>query len=155
EAVAAADAVLQTVNVFVPVVRYKKVHGGLEAWVVSPPKLKKLLTEATCEAARAAEYATFGPNPAADAVKRLNQQKANCVNAGKSAGSPVAHNEIDAFLTVVIELSRVFDSPYYRSSASGGNANAANRALLALLVARGQRYFADHLTAVGSDASTG
>ena len=78
----------------------------------------------------------------------MNRQVANCKRG--RPGEPIAFNENQLFLMVLIEMSRVIDSPYYQASASTANAREA-RTLYPRLVAQGQRYFSDHLATNNDD----
>jgi hypothetical protein len=142
-AVVYADAVLQTVNVFLPQLRHRSAGAFTESYLVLHPNFKGLLTSASCGKA-----ATQAINAGEDS-SRTKQQQNNCVNAGLNAGSPIAYNENGAFFTVLIEMSRVLDSALYRSSLNSGAAEWARR-WFPILVSRGQRYFANRLCTLSS-----
>jgi hypothetical protein len=143
EAIEDADAVMQTVDVFLPQVRKKTVYGRQEAFLVAHPNLANVASYQNCEDGRARMLATYAPDPPTqDQINYVNQLVSNC--EGEHANDPFAFNENNLFLMVLIEMSRVIDSPYYQASASAANAQAA-RTLYPQLVAQGQRYFSDHL----------
>ncbi len=140
DAMLSANAVLQTVWLFMPQIRYGKARSFLEAWLTLPENYQHTPTEANCKN----EYDRL---VAADPSNepRWKGMLTSCRSLHKMAGRPVAHNENLAFAMVLIELSRVLESRYYRLSPLASADAEPARALIPLLVSRQQRYFVNRL----------
>lgn len=143
QAIDAADAVLETIRVFTPQLRFGETESGLEVALVMPEQLRTLLTESSCTAAGEAAKQL---NPKGS--DRYNQQVTNCIKAGENPG-PLAYNEQQLFLMVLIEMSRVLDSDFYRQHSPHSANEDWDRVLFPLLVEDGQRYFANRVEQVG------
>jgi hypothetical protein len=158
EAMADADAALETVQVFLPQIRSRNVGSFIESHMIHHPNFATVLTASACTSAHASDYAQvraeFNGTVPADAEARMNQQKSNCIAAPRLAGHPLPHNEFNAFLMVLVELSRVLESPFYRQTSPQSASADWARTLLPLLASRGQRYFANRLQSVGTNPAT-
>jgi hypothetical protein len=135
-----ANAALQTVWLFMPQIRYSSAGDFVEAWLTLPLEYQLRPTESNC--VDAYNEAVAG-EPSKES--RWREMLGNCRNLHIGAGTPVAHNINLAFAMVLIELSRVLDSPFYRQSTHVSPDAAPSRALFPLLVSRQQRYFVNRL----------
>jgi hypothetical protein len=144
DAVRYANAVIQTVWLFMPQVKYRTVGDFIEARLTGLDAFKTKPTAEQCESAYAE---ALERNPTADekAKRRYRQMRKNCKELRLMAGHPHAHNENLAFAMVLIELSRALDSAFYQQSPARSNDAEPTRKLIPLLVARQQRFFANHL----------
>ncbi len=149
DAIEYANAALETIWVFLPQVRQRRVGRHTEAYLVQHPRIANTWTAADCDAAHAKELAaweaepTGGPND--EQRERMEQQETNCRNSTLFAGHPIAHNENHAFGMALIELTRAIESPFYRTSDDEFGSASWSRVLFPLYVARIQRYFVNHL----------
>ncbi len=74
-------------------------------------------------------------------VDRWNGKRNDCNRLRLLGGSPQPHNASFTFSIVLIELSRVLDSPFYSQSPRRSKDAGRIRFLIPLLVSRQQRYF--------------
>jgi len=140
DAVWYANRVLETVGVFLPQIRQQPVGNVIEAMLTHPKEYRVRPTKADCDDALNKAKSTEPTR-----TDRWNQEHLDCLEDRNAAEQPLAHNQNLAFSMVLIELSRVLDSPFYLQS-PGRAANAvAMRDLFFVLMPRQQRYFVDHL----------
>ena len=150
EAVADANAVMQTAWVFMPQIGYSNVGNFTEAYFASFNIRNKFSAQDwsnACQAAYQAEYnfESNGSTLSDEATRRLQGMRNNCNNAYLGGGFPMAHNEQKLFMMVLIELQRALDTDFYRHSPQSANAAEPTRVLIPLVVSRHQRYFVDRL----------
>ena len=142
-AVRYANAVFETVQVFLPQIRDHAPGKFPEAYLAALESYRTKPTASDCEAAykKAVEA-----EPANES--RWKEMQRNCNSLRVMAGLPLAHNENLAFAMVLIELSRALESPYYRQAPTRLNDHDVEplRTLIPFLVSRQQRYFANRLS---------
>jgi hypothetical protein len=141
DAIDYANLVLETVNFFLPQIHRQRGAGNsIEATLTSPEEYRNRPTAADCEKAYDdAEKADPGNHA------RWDQQWCDCTRRNELAGRGLPHNQDLTFSMVLIELTRVLNSPFYLQSPKrvGGAENM--RDFLLLLISRQQRYFANRL----------
>jgi hypothetical protein len=147
DAVKYTNAVLETVWLFMPQIAYRRIGNFVEARLNNLEVLRTKPTPQQCQAAYA-EALRLEPNADDEARDRYDRMLANCKSLHLMAGRSHAHNVNLAFAMVLIELSRVLDSPFYQQAPGRSRDAEPTRQLIPLLVARQQRYFANRLRTV-------
>jgi hypothetical protein len=140
DAIFYANRVIETVEVFLPQIHQQRVGNGIEATLMHPTEYKTRPTKEDCDAALndAKKHPPYN-------IDRLTHEHTGCLEDRDSAGKPMPHNVNLAFSKVLIELSRVMATPFYRQSPErAGNAEEMLDFFFALMP-RQQRYFVDHL----------
>ena len=80
-----------------------------------------------------------------DNESRWSQQRSDCYLKQELAGRDLPHNINLTFAMVLIELSRVLDTDFYKQSPKHSIAALLGRDFMVQTVMRQQRYFASHL----------
>ncbi len=145
DAIDYANLVLETVNFFLPQIHRQRGAGGsIEATLTSPEEYRNKPTAANCEKAYEDAEKVDPDNHA-----RWDQQWCDCTRRNELAGRELPHNQNLAFSMVLIELTRVLNSPFYQQSPkrTGGAKNVQD--FLLLIISRQQRYFANRLSLCG------
>lgn len=144
KAVEYTNAILEMAWAFMPQVVYRDADGLLEAHLKHVVPVGPRPTERDCEDAY---QAAVDGDPQGD-HDRYGRMLKSCKNVHRVAGQPMAHNENQAFMMVLIELFRALDSVFYRQSPDRSVNAEPTRTLIPLLVSRQQRYFANRLKTV-------
>jgi len=140
DAMDGANAVLETVNLFLPQIRGRRAGAFIEAALTMHDGYRNKPSASDCQG----EYdRNMRDDP--QNRNRWDQICKNCNNLRKQAGHPLAHNENFAFAMVLIELSRVLDSDFYQHSPRRSSNAGSIRGLLPVIVSRQQRYFVNRL----------
>jgi len=141
DAIDYANFVLDTVSFFLPQIRRQRRGGGfIESTLTHIDEYRNRPTEADCTNGYN-EFMRKDPQN----VDRWNGKRNDCNRLHLLAGSPQPHNVSFTFSMVLIELSRVLDSPFYSQSPRRSKDAERIRFLIPLLVSRQQRYFVNRL----------
>src|SRR5262249_50318498 len=140
DAIDNVNRVRETVDVFLPQIRRQRVGNFIEAMLTHLEAYRNRPTQADCTNAYNEAMRVDPGNKA-----RWDQKRSDCNLLRELAGKALPHNINLTFSMVLIELSRVLESPFYLQSPkrSGGAENMRDFSLV--LISRQQRYFADHL----------
>ncbi|HEY1300525.1 MAG TPA: hypothetical protein VGF07_08505, partial [Stellaceae bacterium] len=132
DAIDYANLMLDTVNFFLPQIHVQRgASGAIEATLTSPEEFRTRPTKADCDKAYDdAEKADQG-NQA-----RWSQQRDDCNKRNALAGRGPPHNQNLTFSMVLIELTRVLDSPFYVQSPKRAGGAANTRDFLLQLISR-------------------
>jgi hypothetical protein len=144
DAIFYANSVLETVGVFLPQIHEQRVGNVIEAMLTHPKEYRLRPTKADCDGAqKRANHREPGRKD------RWTQEYNDCLLDQLLAEKPMPHNINLTFSMVLIELSRVLDTPFYLQSPRRAS-NAENmRDFFFVLMPRQQRYFVDHLNPEG------
>jgi len=140
DAIDYTNYVRETVGVFLPQIRRQRVGGFIEAKLTHPVEYRNRPTAADCDKAyEDAKKADPGN------LARWDQKHSDCNLLRDLAGQALPHNINLTFSMVLIELSRVLDTPFYLQSPrhSAGAENMRDQILV--LISRQQRYLVNHL----------
>jgi len=144
DAIDYANRVLKTVGFFLPQIHQQRVGNFIEAMLVHPEEYRNRPTEADCQ--NAWQHAmNHDPNR----KTRWDDARRDCNNKRKLAGKPMPHNINLTFSMVLIELSRVLDTPFYLQSPRRAANAESMRDFFFVLIPRQVRYFTDHLNPQG------
>ncbi len=151
DARSATSSLLEMLDAFSQELHDQSLTPGRENYFANPVG-NRLLTQNTCYQAYDAATEVW-----LEAVFHGNLQGANDASANlatgyqhcyrdfhDSAGLPLAHNEYQAFVMMLIELSRAVDSDLYKGNLSVADtqrAEDAARVRIPLIVAGAQRYY--------------
>jgi len=140
DAVKFANAIMQTLWVFIPEFDARQVGSNVEGTINRPALFP---TPAQCAEARddAVEHVNQFNGGDADRLSKINKAKSDCDETGLYADKPLAHNESGALMMAFIELWRALDSDFYRQSPLRASDADLARGVIPLIVARHQRYF--------------
>ena len=140
DAIDYTNYVRETVGVFLPQIRRQRVGGFIEAKLTHPVEYRNRPTAADCDKAyEDAKKADPGN------LARWDQKHSDCNLLRDLAGQALPHNINLTFSMVLIELSRVLDTPFHLQSPrhSAGAENMRDQILV--LISRQQRYLVNHL----------
>jgi hypothetical protein len=142
DAIDYANFVLETVSFFLPQIRrQRRVDGFIESTMTNIDEYRNRPTEADCTNAYNEAMRREPGNK-----DRWDGKRRDCNRVRLGAGSPQPHNVSFTFSMVLIELSRVLDSPFYQQSPRRSKDAERIRFFIPLLVSRQQRYFVNRLS---------
>jgi hypothetical protein len=150
EAVAAANAALETYQVFAPQFWARTsandgiMEGTFNRSPVAPRPMYDCVPARNAAVARAQALIT-DPQLLSDTLKDINRNSPVCTDALQFAGAPLAHNESGSLMMSFIELWRALDTIQYQSSLQRSPDADAVRNMIPLMAARHQRYFVNRL----------
>jgi hypothetical protein len=137
-----ANRIIETVGVFLPQIRHQRDIN--EAYLAHPDEYRNRPTQADCD--NAFNDAKKQEPRSLDRWKQLN---INCNAKRQFAGKAMPHNINLTFSMVLIELSRVLDSPFYLQSPKRMSGVEGARDSFLILISRQQLYFVHHLNPGG------
>ncbi len=141
DAIDYANFVLETAAFFLPQIRrQRRVGGFIESTMTNIDEYRNRPTEADCTNAYNEAMRKEPGNK-----DRWDGKRRDCNRVHLGAGSPLPHNVSFMFSAVLIELSRVLDSPFYSQSPKRSKEAERIRFFIPLLVSRQQRYFVNRL----------
>jgi len=140
DAIDYANRVFETVAFFMPQIRTERVGDFTEARLTHPEEYRNRPTEADCS--KAYDDAVKKDK---DNESRWSQQRSDCNLLRDLAGRDLPHNINLTFSMVLIELSRVVDTNFYRQSPKRSIGAEVGRDVMLQTAIRQQRYFANHL----------
>ena len=142
DAIDYANRVIETVNFFLPQIHRQRTGDFIEATLTLPLEYRDRPTEADCTRAHDKAKSEDPGN-----VARWDQKQRDCRRLRELAGRALPHNINLTFSMVLIELSRVLDSPFYLHAPKRAGGAENLRDFLLQLISRQQRYFANRLNA--------
>jgi len=140
DAVLYANRVIETVEVFLPQIHQQRAGDFIEAMLMHPAEYSHRPTPADCDAAL-----NDANSREPQRKDRWQKEHGYCLDDQKLAGKPLPHNQNLLFSKVLIELSRVLDTDFYKQSPARASRAESIREFSFRIMPRQQRYFVDNL----------
>jgi predicted transglutaminase-like cysteine proteinase len=160
DAKAAATGVLEMLEAFRPELHDQSLLPGHENYFVNPLSYRTMLPRARCEWAYGVALSKVPASDTTDAANAaralLDQERRDCIQSGPDSGlpgglggKPLAHNEYQAFVMALIELSRALDTEFYKGDLPANQRQSVDvvaRQEIPAIVAGAQHFYRNRFT---------